>query len=157
MGMFSSRELGILREFINLVVNKCLEKILEYHKDIDDIHLKYRYAIEDFHPKFRLLVRESIEAYLDRAIEFPDVLLTPGSEWSGAFDSIENLAEKVAVQRFYAKGKDEFRFMSRYDGRGLLPKKEKFRDWRTSTFSTLDIHQGLADDIAFVLNGKKLD
>lgn len=149
MGTFSRGELGILREVINLVVDECLRVILSCHKDIDNVHLEYRYSIEDFHPTFRCRVRESIEASIDRAIEFPDIVLTPGSEWGDAFDSIKSLAEKVAVKKFYAKGQDEFKVKWEWCSGSwrffLWPKRKEFS-------ASSDIHQGLADDISFAVN-----
>lgn len=103
MSVFSSSEFFIFDEFINLVVEECLEKILEYHTDSDGMSLSRRYETKDFSAHFRMSVSSTVRTKLDCVLEGPELIANPE-----VFDSIESLAEHIAVHSYRAHGKDGF-------------------------------------------------
>ena len=103
MSAFSKSEFFIFQQFTDLVVEECLEKILEYHMDSDGRRLCARYETKDFSANFRHSVFSTVETFLDSALDYPHLMVEPDS-----FNDIESLAERIAVHSFNAHGKDGF-------------------------------------------------
>lgn len=103
MPAFYESEFSIFQQFTDLVVEECLEKILEYHMDSEGRRLCARYETKDFCVDFKDSVRSSVRMALDCALDHPHLMAEPDS-----FNDIESLAERIAVHNYKAHGKDGF-------------------------------------------------